>query len=205
MTRTKRTVVGALAIVLAAAPVASAVAGGYGPHHGNRHYYGHRHYGNPLYPVGALAAAVVGTAAAIVTLPFAVLGAAAAQVPPAYYPPAPAPRNYYPQQGSFTPAPGYSQGSQAYGAPQAYYPPPPATNSYAAPPQQYSYSYPQRAPSESPRYPQYGDFDDYRGPAANNGYYRQDVPPGGGSYPPRSGAYVSPYAEPYSNNSPNQR
>ena len=43
------------------------------------------HYWNPLYPVVGLAAAVVGTAAAIVTLPFQVLGAAAAQAP--YYAP----------------------------------------------------------------------------------------------------------------------
>src|SRR4051794_9228354 len=97
MTRTNRIAAGALAALFAAAPVASAWAGGYGPHYGNRGHYGH-HYYNPLYPVVGLAAAVVGAAAAIVTLPFAVLGAAAQA--PAYYPSGPAPRGYYPPQGN---------------------------------------------------------------------------------------------------------
>jgi hypothetical protein len=199
MTRTKRVAAGAFAALLAAAPVASAWAGGYGPHYGNRGHYGHHHY-NPLYPVVGLAAAVVGTAAAIVTLPFAVLGAAAAQVP-AYYPPAPAARAYYPPQASVAPPPGYGSGSNGY-APYAYYPAPASSNSYApAPPQ---YAYPSRAPNEGTRYPQYGDFDGYRGPAAN-GYYRQDVPPAGGYYAPRPGAYASPYADSYSYSSSNQR
>jgi hypothetical protein len=92
MTRISRAAVGAIAIALAAAPIASAIAGGYGSHHGNRHH-GHGYYGNPFAPVVGLAAAVVGTAAAIVTLPFAILGAATA---PAYYAP-PGPRQgYYP-------------------------------------------------------------------------------------------------------------
>ena len=190
MNRTKRVVAGAMALALTAVPVASAWAGGYGPHHGNRHHYGPRYY-NPLYPVAGLAAAVVGTAAAIVTLPFAILGAAAAQAP-AYYPPAPAPRNYYPPQGNAAPG---------YGAPQAYYPAPAASNSYAPPPPQYAY--PPRASYEPPRYPQYGDFDNYRAPAGN-GYYRQEVPPGG-YYAPRPGSYGSPYADAYPYSSPNQR
>ena len=70
MTRFKAAAVGALAITLAAAPVASAFADGYGSHHHGHHH----HYGNPFYPVVGLAAAVVGTAAAIVTLPFAASG-----------------------------------------------------------------------------------------------------------------------------------
>ena len=204
MTRMKRAAVGALAIALAAAPVATAWAGGYNSHYGGRNHYGHRYYGNPLYPVAGLAAAVVGTAAAIVTLPFAILGAAAAQVPayypPAYpsaYPPAPAPRNYYPPQANV--APGY--GSQGYGPPHAYYPAPVASNAY--PPPQAQHSYPSRATYDAPRYPQYGDLDDYRGPAVNNGYYRQDAPPGG-YYAPRRGSYGSPYADSYSYSSPNQ-
>ena len=77
MTRFKAAAMSALAITLAAAPVASAFAGGYG----YRHHGHHQHYGNPFYPVVGLAAAVVGTAAAIVTLPFAALGAAVAQAP----------------------------------------------------------------------------------------------------------------------------
>ena len=188
MTRTKRIAAGAIATLLAGAPIASAWAGGYGPHYGNRGHYGH-HYYNPLYPVVGLAAAVVGTAAAIVTLPFAVLGAAAAQVP-AYYPP----------QGSVAPPPGYGSGSNGYGA---YYPAPAASGSYAPPPQ---YAYPPRATYDAPRYPQYGDLDGYRGSAPNNnGYYRQDVPQGGGYYAPRPGGYGNPYAESYSYSSPNQR
>ena len=99
MTRYKAATVGALTAVLVMAPVASAIAGGNGSHHGYGHYYG-----NPLYPIVGLAAAVVGTAAAIVTLPFQIIGAAAAQA------------SYYP------PAQGY--GAPGYAAPPAYYPAP---------------------------------------------------------------------------------
>jgi hypothetical protein len=196
---TKRAAAAALGALLAAAPIASAWAGGYGPHHGSRGHYGHRYY-NPLYPVIGLAAAVVGTAAAIVTLPFAVLGAAAAQVP-AYYPPAPAARNYYPPQGSIAPPPSHGSGPNGY-APYAYYPAPASSNAYPPPPAQSSY--PSRAPNDGARYPQYGDPDGYRG-SAGNGYDRRDVPPGGGYAMPRSGTYPSPYADPYSYSSPNQR
>jgi hypothetical protein len=140
MTRISRAAVGAIAIALAAAPITSAIAGGYGSHHGNRHH-GHGYYGNPFAPVVGLAAAVVGTAAAIVTLPFAILGAAAA---PAYYAP-PGPRqSYYPPQGN---------GGPGYGAPYAYYPAPPQSNSYVPPSAQYRSgpppspnTYAQRAP-----------------------------------------------------------
>jgi len=200
MTGTKRAALGAFAALLAATPVASAWAGGYGPHHGNRGHHGH-HYYNPLYPVVGLAAAVVGAAAAVVTLPFAILGAAAAQGP-AYYPPGPAPRGYYPPQGNVMPQPGYGSGSNGY-LPHAYYPAPASSGSYAPPPAQYAY--PSRAPNDAPRYPQYGDFDGYRGSAPNNGHYRQDVPTGSGYYAPRPGAYGSPYAESYSYSPPNQR
>ena len=73
MTRYKAAAVGALTAVLAVASIAPALA------NGNGHRYGHGHgghyYGNPLYPIVGLAAAVVGTAAAIVTLPFQIIGA----------------------------------------------------------------------------------------------------------------------------------
>ena len=182
MTRTRKAAIGAIAITLAAAPIASAFAGGYGPH-----------YGNPLYPVAGLAAAVVGTAAAIVTLPFAILGAAAAQAP-AYYAPPPAQRSYYPPQGNV--APGYGQ---PYNQPYAYYPAP-AANAYVPPAAQYRAgpppnSYAQRAPYDAPRYPQYGDYEEYRAPA-NNGYYRQDGAAGGGSGV-GSGGYYAPARRPY--------
>ena len=119
---------------------------------------------------------------------------AAAQAP-AYYPPAPAPRTYYPPQANAAPA---------YGAPPAYYPAPAASPSYAPPPR--SHSYAPRPFYDEPRYPQYGDFDDYRGPASNHGYYRQDGPPSrGGYYAPRPSPYAAPYADSYSFSSPNQR
>ena len=43
MTRTMRAAVGAIAIALAAAPIGSAFAGGYGSHNGSRHH-GHGYY-----------------------------------------------------------------------------------------------------------------------------------------------------------------
>jgi AcrR family transcriptional regulator len=140
------------------------------------------HYYNPLYPWSGLAAAVVGTAAAIVTLPFAILGAAAA-TRSCLLPAGSGARGYYPQGNA---APGY--GAQGYAPPRLLSragrleflrPPPP--------------SYAPGARYDAPRYPQYGDLDDYRGPAANNGYYRQDVPPPGGYYAPRPAPYGSPY------------
>ena len=201
MTRTKRIAAGALAALFAAAPIASAWAGGYGPHYGNRGHYGHHHY-NPLYPVVGLAAAVVGAAAAIVTLPFAIIGAAAAPGP-GYYPPGPAPRGYYPPQGNAAPPPGYGSAPNGYGTPHAYYPAPASSGSYAPPPPQSSY--PPRATYDAPRYPQYGDLETYGGAAPNTGYYRQDVAPGGGYYAPRPGAYANRYGESYSYSSPNQR
>jgi hypothetical protein len=93
-----------------------------------------------FYPVVGLAAAVVGTAAAIVTLPFAALGAAVAQAP-YHYPPAPQnynrQQNYYPPQ-NYLPLPrqrrtGVYRTARLLPCPRAVVcaPPPPASYSYA--------------------------------------------------------------------------
>ena len=93
MTRLRAVTVGTLvATMLAFAPV-TATAGGYyrgghhGGYHGGSHHGGHGYYGGGYrygWPLFGLAAAVVGTAAAIVTAPIALV-AAAANAP--YYPP----------------------------------------------------------------------------------------------------------------------
>jgi len=89
------------AVALAAVPTGSASA----------HYYRH---GGVFWGIGALGAAVVGTAAAIATGPLVALAPRPYYgAPPAYYAPPPA---YYPP-------------------PQAYYAPPPA---YYAPPGYYA-------------------------------------------------------------------
>ena len=145
--------------------------------------------------------------AAAIAMTAAVISSEAAAQAPAYYPPAPAPRNYYPPQANA--APGY--------APYAYYPAP-ASSPYAPPLGQYPQarssapnaynpppappSYAQRAPYDAPRYPQYGDEYDYRD-RAYNGYYRQDGP-SGGYYAPRHRSYGQPYADNYPYSSPNQ-
>jgi hypothetical protein len=153
MTRFKAAAVGTLAMVLAAAPLTSALANGNGQHYGHGH-----HYWNPLYPVVGLAAAVVGTAAAIVTLPFQIIGAAAAQAP--YY--GPPPQGYAPQQG---------YGGPGYAAPQAYYPAPAV--SYGPPAA--SYYYGPSAPYYPPRAAVHGGYRGHDGYAANAGYYRPMV------------------------------
>ena len=89
-------------------------------------------YHNPFWPVAGLAAAVVGTAAAIVTAPLAI---AAAVVNAPYYGPAPA---YVAPAAVFNGAPPayYSAPApQAYYAPPApaYYSPPPAADYYGPP------------------------------------------------------------------------
>ena len=96
-----------LAIALALAPVSSAFAGGpYNGGHGNDWHGGYRYYGWGAWPLVALTAAVVGTAAAIITAPIAVIANAANA--PYYYGPAPtyvppasynAPSYYAPPQG----------------------------------------------------------------------------------------------------------
>ena len=157
MTRFKAVAVGALAVVLAAAPVSSAFAD-----RGGRHYYG-----NPFYPIVGLAAAVVGTAAAVLTLPFVAIDAALRA--PGYYPPS---------QG-YAPAPAYGPPPVAHDdyvptepyyappapAPQAYYPeayyPAPAVTYYAAPEVPYYYARP--APYYAPRAVYYGGYGGYRG------------------------------------------
>ncbi len=166
MTRFKAAGIGALAIVLAAAPVSSAFGNG-----GGRHYHG-GYYVNPFYPIFGLAAAVVGTAAAIVTLPFALIGAAA-RAP--YYP-----AGAYsgaPVADGYAPAPGYGQPAYAqpgYATPPAYYNSAPAP--YYAAPQAYAPARPAyraayRAPGSyapSAGYaPQYGS---QYAPPPNNGY-----------------------------------
>jgi len=166
--------VGALTAVLAMAPVATAQAGGNGSHYGNGHYYG-----NPLYPIVGLAAAVVGTAAAIVALPFQVIGAVA-QGP------------YYPQ------AQGY--GAPGYAAPQAYYPGPAV--SYAPPAPSYYYGAP--APYYAPRPVAYGYGGGYRGYNGNNGYpnggsYRPHGGQSGGAYGGNYAPRPTPYGPPNGN------
>jgi len=175
MTRFKAAAVGTLAIVLSAAPL-SALANGNGRHYSHGHYYW-----NPLYPIVGLAAAVVGTAAAIVTLPFQVLGAAA-QAP------------YYAPRQSYAPPQGY--GAPGYAAPQAYYRGPAV--SYA--PQTGSYYYGAPAPYYPPRSAGYGGYRAPDGYAANGGYYRPNGGPSGapndapygGSYAPRPTPYGPP-------------
>ncbi len=104
MFRFKAAACAVAAVALTMAPLSSASA----------HYY--RHGYGPLFGIGVLGAAVVGTAAAIATAPFALLGARPYYAaPPAYYAPPPA---YY------------------YGPPRGYYAPPPA---YYRPPAPYYY------------------------------------------------------------------
>ena len=92
------------ALALAAAPLSSASAHPW-------HYHG-----GILFGIGALGAAVVGTAAAVATAPLVAL----------------APRPVYP-------APGYYAAPAYYAPPPAYYAPPPAY--YAAPPAYYAPGY----------------------------------------------------------------
>ena len=113
MNKRKAVAMALLTVLLSAAPVGSALANG---GHGHSYYYG-----NPFYPIVGLAAAVVGTAAAIVTLPFAAL-AAVAQAP------------YYAPPQAF--APGYGA-APAYAPPAAPYYAPPAPSYYYAPPAVY--------------------------------------------------------------------
>ena len=192
MTQSKALVSGSLlAIALALAPVSSAFADGNHWHgsswHGGSNWHGGYHYG--VWPVFGVAAAVVGTAAALITLPFAAIAAAAnapyyygpgpayaptAYSPPAYYGQPAAP--YYESQGVAPQA--YSQAApQAYynaPAAPAYYGPPAAPAYYAAPAPTY-YAPPARiyySTRAAPAY--YGGS--YYAPAANDvRYYNQYV------------------------------
>ena len=156
------------AVMLAIAPMACAFASG------DHRWHGH---GYVAWPFG-LAAAVVGTAAAIVTAPIAILAAAAngpyyAPPPVAYngysYPPAapayygpPVAPAYYPPAQFYPPAPSAYYGSpapQAYYAPRGYYGPPAIVAYYARPepPPRYVYNAPPS--NHAPRYD--GPSNDY--------------------------------------------
>ena len=101
-----------LAFALAVAPVTSAFAGG---RHGGGHYGGG--------PFWGFAGAIVATAAAVITAPFAI--AAAVAQAPLYYPPGPAYAGARPAYyNTPTAGPGYS-------ATPAYYSPPQAASYYA--------------------------------------------------------------------------
>lgn len=113
---------GLVACALVLAPISSASA----------QYYCHD-------IICGLGTAVVGTAAAIVTLPFAIVGAVTAPLfPPAYYGPPPA--YYGPPPAYYRPPPAYyyAPSRPAYYAPPrpAYYGPP-SRPAYYAPPATY--------------------------------------------------------------------
>ena len=131
MLPTKSAAGGLVACALVLSPVTSASA---------QYYYCHD-------IICGLGTAIVGTAAAIVTLPFAVVGAVTAPLrPPAYY---------------YAPPPAYYYGppSAYYRPPPAYYrPPPPAYYARPSPPGYY-------APPSRPAY--YGPPATYPAP----GYY----------------------------------
>ena len=105
-----------LAFTLAVAPVTSAFAGG---RHGGGHFGGG--------PIWGFAGAVVATAAAVITAPFAI-AAAVAQAP-----------LYYPQEPAYASAPPYYPQGPAYAnAPPTYYNTPTAGPGYSAMPSYYS-------------------------------------------------------------------
>ncbi len=151
-----------LAMALVAAPISSAFANG-------RHYGGYGGYGG--YYGGALAlglaGAVVGTAAALITAPFALARSGSAA--PVYYAgPAPA----YPVATRYYGAPvapayyGPSVASAYYGPPvaPAYYAPPTASFYYGAPVAPVYYAPPLRSAYYAPRPAYYSPRPAYRGP-----------------------------------------
>jgi hypothetical protein len=176
-----------MAVALAASPASSALANG--PHHGpNNGAY----YGNPFY---GLASAIVGTAAAIVTLPFAIVNAAIRA--PGYYAPAP---GYAPAYGAppaygagpaYGAAPAYGD-APGYAPPSAYYPVRPAyyggyrgQGSYAAPNTgHYANQYPSRPAAYAQRN------------GGNTPNYNQGTSPRP-TYGPPSVAYNTPAGRPY--------
>ncbi len=155
--------VGFVAGALALAPMSSALAGGAHWSHGSSHHggyhgggyhvaYGHAGggywYGGVWWPVAA-AAAVVGTAAALVAAPFVAIGNAVAYS--TYVPPS-APAPYYaPQQQYYAPQ-GYApQGYAPQGyAPQGYAPQGYAPQGYAPQDAPQGYSAPQHESSVAP-------------------------------------------------------
>ena len=177
--------VGFIAGALALAPMSSALAGGAHWSHGSSHHggyhgggyhvaYGHAGsgywYGGVWWPVAA-AAAVVGTAAALVAAPFVAIGNAVAYS--TYVPPS-APAPYYaPQQQYYAPQ-GYAP--QGY-APQGYSAP--QHESSAAPdhyaqraPQQYSNNV-RPAPTYTPPQGYYEPPATYDAPTYDPSVYRQ--------------------------------
>ena len=150
---------GIVAAALVATSLSSASAQDWRGYH--RHYYGHR----GCWFIGCVVGAAVGTAAAIVTLPFAVVGGVVAgpgpyPPPPAYGPPPPPPNYYGPRYyGS-----GY-YGPRYYGPPQGYYGPP--QGNYG-PPQGY-----------------YGPSQGYYGPPSQP-YNAQPAPPPAQATPPEN-------------------
>ena len=215
------------ATILAFGPASPAFADGHshgGRYHGGGGYHGGG-YGYGVWPIFGLAAAVVGTAAAIVTLPFRAIAAAASAPyygPPAAYGPMPdygygqpqgyiQPQGYYPQQGyvqpqSYAPSPNYYP-LQGYVQPPSYAPPP---NYY--PPQSYVQPRavaPPQVVNQSPP-PNYAG-PAYNGSAASRTYYvprpttvQGTTPPGanygrpaqGIQYAQARGSYPMPSAPP---------
>jgi hypothetical protein len=186
MTKSRVLSAGLIASALAIAPMSSALAGGqhwshghayHGGYHG-AHWHGGGGYwrGGVWWPVAA-AAAVVGTAVALVAAPFVAIGNAVAYstyVPPPNPAPYYAPQQYYAPQGYNAPqqnyAPSYGSAPQhdpsvpsdyyAQPAPQQYYDNAQPAPTYAPPPQDYY------APPAT-----YNAPTNY--PPVNNIYYRQ--------------------------------
>ena len=112
MTIYKITACAVAALAIAVAPVSSASA----------HYYHH----GVLFGVGAVGAAIVGTAGALLAAPFVALSAAVPRAPAYYAPPgyyAPPPAYYAPPPGYYAPPPAYYAPPPTYYAPPGYYPP----------------------------------------------------------------------------------
>ena len=191
---------GLIAGALAIAPTSSALAGGQHWSHGHAYHGAHWHGGGGYWRGGvwwpaAAAAAVVGTAAALVAAPFVAIGNAVAY---STYVPPPNPAPYYAPQQYYAP--------QGYNAPQQYY----APQGYNAPQQYYAPSYgsaPQRDPSVPPDYypqPSPQQYYDNAQPAPTyapspQGYY---APPATynapTNYPPVNNTYYRQRAAPVS-------
>jgi hypothetical protein len=190
MTKSRVLLAGLIAGALAIAPTSSALAGGQHWSHGHAYHGGyhggHWHGGGGYWRGGvwwpaAAAAAVVGTAAALVAAPFVAIGNAVAYstyVPPPNPAPNYAPQQYYAPQGYNAPqqyyAPSYGGAPQRDpSVPPDYYPQPSSQQyydnaqpgpTYARPPQGY---YQPPATYNAPT--------NY--PPANSTYYRQRVAP----------------------------
>ena len=150
------------ALVAATATMACVTPAAAGPHGGGR---GFHHFG--------LGAAIANTIVGVITLPLAIVAAAASIEPPQYAPPGP---SYYPP--AYAPAPAYAPPA-AYAPPPTYAPPP----AYAPPPVGYYYAaprYPVPAAGYYVRPPGY-----YAPPARYNWYPLYQGGPRPGYYPYR--------------------